>query len=206
MLERFSITISAATIAAVLGKLALLYSTDRTLNKDWLSGDIDQTVLCNVLLALFLIFFRGKMMHDDASFFVKLTTPGNFKEDQSAKFRIRIGLLIGYISWLLWAPAIFFLEDHRRFAWCLIISLLLSTVWLLIDLSTRQTEDPIRAIWVFPNLFYIVFLLLLQYTPWAVAMATAMLLVLIIEWFLTDPFSGHLVSPAAKPNEAEKPG
>lgn len=189
---------------AVLGKLALLYSTDKADDKDWLTGDIDQTVLCNILLALFLIFFRGKMMHDDASFFVDLATPGKFREDKGARRRIRFGLLIGYISWLLWAPAIFLLEDHNRFACSLIVSLLLSTVWLLIDLSTRTTEDPIRAVWVLPNLFYIGFLLLMQYEPWAVAAAAGMLLVLIIEWFLTDPFSGHLVSSAGKSKAAEK--
>lgn len=193
MLERFSITISATTIIAVLGKVALLYRADRDTGKDWFVGDIDQNILCHILLGIFLIFFRGKMMHDDASFFIELAAPGKFKSDRVSKGFIKFGLLLGYLSWLLWAPAIYFLEDRPRFASCLILSLILSTIWLLIDIWTRVKADINRAIWIFPNLFYVTFLVVLQYPPWATAGAAGLLLVVIIDWLVTDPFSGHVI-------------
>lgn len=192
MLERFSISISAATILAVLGKLALLYHADRVVGRDWFVGPIKQTIVCHLLLGIFLIFFRGKMMHDDAAFFGDLAKQDAFKASTSWKLLIKFGLLLGYVSWLLWAPAIYFLEDRHRFASFLIASLLFSTFWLVIDILTRQTLEWRRAFWVIPNVFYIVFLVLLMYPPWASVAAIALLIVLVIDWLVSDPFSAHV--------------
>jgi hypothetical protein len=192
MLERFSISIAAATILATLGKLALLYHADVDAGKDWFVGPVEQPILCHLLLAVFLIFFRGKMMHDDGMFFCDLAKGGIFKSGTSWKLLIKIGLLLGYISWLLWAPAIYFLDDRYRFAGFLIASLSLSTFWLIIDILTRTTLEWRRAFWVIPNTFYIGFLVLLMQPSWASLATVALLIVLVIDWLVSDPFSGHV--------------
>ena len=75
-------------------------------------------------------------MHDDATFFIDLGKQGVFKSGRAWKLLIKLGLLLGYISWLLWAPAIFFLEERGRFSAFLIVSLSLSTRCLIIDILT----------------------------------------------------------------------
>jgi len=160
--------------------------------KDWFVGPVEQPIVCHLLLAVFLIFFRGKMMHDDATFFSDLAKQGTFKSDKSSKLLIKIGLLLGYVSWLLWAPAIYFLEGRNRFAGFLIASLTLSTFWLIIDILTRSALEWRRAFWVIPNAFYIGFLVLLVQPSWASVAAIGLLIVLIIDWLVSDPFSGHV--------------
>ena len=192
MLERFSVTIATATILGVLGKIALLYHVDMEAGKDWFIGPVDQTIISYLLLAVFLVFFRGKMMHDDATFFADLAKAGTFKGDKAWKFVIKVGLLFGYVSWLLWAPAIYFLENPVRFAGFLIASLVLSTFWLVIDILTRTTLEWRRAFWVIPNAFYIGFLILLMQPSLASLAAVALLVVLIFDWLVTDPLSGHV--------------
>jgi hypothetical protein len=194
MLERFSISIAAATIIGVLGKLALLYHTDKEAGKDWFSGPIQQAVFCNLMLAIFLIFFRGKIMHDDATFYSDLSKEGTFKSGRLWRFLIKFGLLLGYISWLLWAPAIYFLDDHTVFSGFLITSLVLSTFWLIIDLLTRTVPEWRRAFWVIPNVFYIGFLVLLLLPAWAPRAAIGLLAVLIFDWLISDPLSGHVAT------------
>jgi len=59
-LERFSITIAAATIVGILGKLASMYELNRRAGLDWLAGPVDQTILTSLSLAIFLLFFRAR--------------------------------------------------------------------------------------------------------------------------------------------------
>ena len=100
MLERFSVSVSAATILAVLGKIALLYNHDLQADSDWFEGPISHEVFCYFLVAFFLIFFRGKMMHDDASFFKEIEDGEKFKAGPKNRFVISLGVFLGYISWL----------------------------------------------------------------------------------------------------------
>lgn len=199
MLERFSISISTATILAVLAKMALLYHLAKAGGNDWLVGPIDQTVAVYFLLSIFLVFFRGKMMHDDATFFRELegdkektTAEKTFKTNKLSKFLIKLGLFIGYSSWILWAPAIFFLEQPDRFVGFLIASLVLSTFWLVIDILTRVTTEWRRAFWVLPNALYILLLVLLLLPTWSVIATIVLLVVLLGDWLISDPLSGHV--------------
>lgn len=195
MLERFSLTVATATIIAVLGKLGFLYAADKQAGKDWLVESIDQSVLCNILLIVFLILFRGKMMHDDATFFNELTTksaPPTFKSTRAWKLLIKVGILLGYFSWVLWVPAIYFLENHFRFSAFLIASLLLSTFWLLIDILTRTEVEFRRVFWITPNIFYIALLALLTQPSNSYLVALGLLSVLLVDWLKSDPFSGHV--------------
>jgi hypothetical protein len=192
MLGRFSISISVATIIGILGKLAFIYHNEREAGKDWFAGPVDQAVLCYLLLAVFLVFFRGKMMHDDATFFADIDKNDIFKSGRGWKLLIKLGLLCGYSSWLLWAPAIFFLEDLGRISGFLIASLLLSTIWLIIDILTRITLEWRRAFWVIPNIFYVGFLALMAQPNWASLSVIGLLVVLVIDWLVSDPLSGHV--------------
>jgi hypothetical protein len=192
VLERFSITVAAATIISVLGKLALLFRTDQETGKDWFKGPVEQVVLCHLLLAVFLVFFRGKMMHDDAAFFTDLSKAGIFKAGTGPKKLIKFGLLLGYVSWLLWAPAIFFLEDRIRFAGFLIASLAVSTVCLAIDLLARVQPDWKRAFWIIPNMFYIGLLVLLMWPSYASIATVGLLVVLVIDWLISDPMTEYV--------------
>ena len=63
MLDRVSVSIALATIVAILAKLALLY---KDAHESWFNGSAGQAVVYLLLIAVFMIFFRGKMMHDDA--------------------------------------------------------------------------------------------------------------------------------------------
>lgn len=191
MLDRFSASVATATILAVLGKVALLYHEDQEQGVDWFDNSNDQTVQGYLLLAVFLMFLRGKMMHDDATFFADLETEGAFKDGKGPKFLIKVGLLLGYISWLLWAPAIYFLEDVPRFAGFLIGSLVLSTAWLLIDIVTRKQPEWRRVFWILPNAAYIA-LLALAYHGFLSFAALGLLVVLLLDWLSTDPMSGHV--------------
>lgn len=192
MLERFSITVAAATILGVIGKIASLYHVDIEAGNDWFVGPVDQTVITYILLAVFLVFFRGKMMHDDATFFADLEKPDTFKSGNGWKYIIKVGLLLGYLSWLLWAPAIYFLDYPVRFSSFLIASLVLSTFCLVIDILTRKALEWRRAFWIIPNVLYIVCLVSLTQSGWASLSAAALLAVLIIDWLVTDPLSGHV--------------
>lgn len=200
VLERFSISISSATILAVLAKAALLHHLDKEAGNDWLVvGQVDQEVVVYLLLTIFLVFFRGKMMHDDATFFSELEGDKNkqeedkvFKHDNLSNFIIKLGLVFGYISWILWAPAIYFLDDPTRFSGFLIGSLTLSSFWLVIDILTRIRLEWRRAFWIIPNAFYIMVLSLMQFTSWSLLSAIGLLVVLLIDWLISDPLSGYI--------------
>ena len=94
MLDRVSVSITLATIIAVIGKLGLLYSAS---HESWFVERIDREVAYFALIGVFLIFFRGKMMHDDSVFFEELKSE-KFKKDAYAKARTKSGLLLGYLS------------------------------------------------------------------------------------------------------------
>lgn len=200
MLERFSVNVATTTILAVLGKLALLYHADKEAGNDWFTEPVQQNVLCLLLVCMFLMFFRGKMMHDDASFFTDLEEDRKkgvvpetlFQTDDAFPLLIKGGIVVGYLSWLLWAPAIYFLEERGRFVGFLIASLCLSTVWLVIDILTRRTRDWRRAFWIVPNAVYIGLLFLLTSRSWPMVAAVGLIIVLIGDWLISDPFSQHI--------------
>lgn len=194
MLERFAVSVATTTILAVLGKLAFLYHDAHDGNGvhvDWFSMPaVPQGVVGTCLVGVFLMFFRGKMMHDDATFFADLARPAAFRNDRRGRAAIKILLPLSYLSWLLWAPAIYFLDTPERFSWCLIASLVLSTACLALDLTARKVREWRRVVWGVPNVLYIVGLLVFAYTNkpnWA---AWGLVVVLLIDWIITDPFSG----------------
>ena len=117
MLERFAISVATTTILAVLAKVALLFHDARNLKTgaDWLSEPVQQSVLRILLIATFLVFFRGKMMHDDATFFADLAKPGTFRSTRTARALLKILLPLSYVSWILSGPAIYFLGQTTTF-------------------------------------------------------------------------------------------
>ncbi|TXI50937.1 MAG: hypothetical protein E6Q50_02980 [Lysobacter sp.] len=198
MLERFAVSIAASTILAILGKLGLLYYSAQGAGRDWLDEAVLQSDLVVLLLALFLIFLRGKMMHDDAAFFGDLAKVGQpvFKRDKVSMRLIRLGLFLGYTSWLLWAPAIYFLERPRRFAAFFVASIVLSTIWLVIDIVTRVKIDWRRAFWVIPNICYALLAALMLVEGWSTIAALGLIAVLVVDWLVSDPTTGHFGAAA----------
>ena len=187
MLDRLSVSTSLATIIAVLAKLAILY---KDANETWYIDNINQKVLYLILISVFLIFFRGKMMHDDSAFFKDIESD-NFKKDPHSKVRIKSGLMIGYISWLFWAPAIYFLQNPPALSGWLLASIGLSTIWLIIDIMTRKSgedkEAKKRPVWVIANILYAVPLILLMTQTFSPAvLATVLVLILLVDWLISD--------------------
>jgi len=195
MLERFAVSIAASTILAVLAKLAVLYYASQSIGHDWVDESLSQLELVYLLLAIFLVFLRGKMMHDDATFFADLAKKDAsrvFKTDRVSTGLLRLGLLLGYMSWLLWAPAIYFLDRLTRFTAFFVASLALSSAWLVIDILTREKVEWRRAFWIIPNLLYAAFAFLLTTQEWRAMAAFALLMVLLVDWLVSDPLVGHL--------------
>lgn len=191
MLDRVSASVSLATIIAVLAKVGILYSAA---HESWFRERIDQEVLYFALIAVFLIFFRGKMMHDDSAFFKDLEAGDKFKDDPHAKARIKSGLMAGYLAWLCWVPAIYFLERPSALGWWLLVSLGFLTAWLLVDIVTRKVpntdpEAKKRPWFLFANIFYAIPLILLgiQAIP-AAASAAILVLILLLDWLFSDTF------------------
>lgn len=192
MLDRVSVSIALTTIMAVLAKVGLLY---REANESWFTDTVDQDVLYVVLIAAFLMFFRGKMMHDDSAFFRDLEGK-RFKEDPHSKARIKSGLMVGYLSWLCWGPVIYFLDRPTPLAWWLLVSLGLSTAWLVVDILTRRapdedTEAKKRPWWVLANVVYAVPLLLMAHAVVPPVAAAALLVVILtVDWLGSDALGG----------------
>ena len=93
---------------------------------------------------------------------------------------------------ILWAPAIYFLDDFFRFAAFFTASLALGSFWLVIDIITRKVPDWRRAFWIIPNVFYVSCAWWLV-VDWASPLAAIVLIiVLAIDWLVTDPFSAHI--------------
>lgn len=117
MLDRLSVSVSLATILAVFAKLVSMFK----FNEDFFKRDTafphDTTVL---IIATFLIFFRGKMMHDDHQYFTDIDS-GLYRDKN--KWFNKFALFLGYNSWLLWAPAIYFLGSWPLFGMCMLASI-----------------------------------------------------------------------------------
>jgi uncharacterized membrane protein SirB2 len=190
VLDRVSVSVTLTTIIAILAKLGLLYSSS---HEAWFDERFDLEVVYFVLVGAFLIFFRGKMMHDDSVFFEELKS-SKFKKDAHAKARTKSGLLLGYLSWFCWAPAIYFLERPSAVGWWLVISLALSTLWLVADIATRTSgDDPElkkRYVFLVANVAYAIPLVLLgtKKGPPAVWVG-ALLVILVIDWLKSDTLS-----------------
>lgn len=191
MLDRLSGSAAFTTIIAVLAKFALLY---RASSESWFTTAVDPSVVNILLVAVFLIFLRGKMMHDDSVFFSDLEH-GKFGERTLDKAAVKTGLLVGYLSWICWAPVIYFMEKPRPMAWWLVATLALSTVWLVLDIVTRKLHDrdyeAKKRLWfVLVNVVYCVILVIMANSVCpAVALSGMLLLVLAVDWLALDPFS-----------------
>ena len=79
MLDRISVTVALNTIIAVLAKMAFLDSKVGFFAIDNFRWH-DTTVL---IVAIFMIFFRGKMMHDDHQYFTDIEK-GRYKNAEGA--------------------------------------------------------------------------------------------------------------------------
>jgi hypothetical protein len=190
MLDRLSVAVSLATIFALLAKLALLY---KGASPPWFEQGISDEAIYLLLISCFMIFFRGKMMHDDSGFFKDLLSQ-KFKDDEHSKFLIKSGIMAGYLSWLCWAPAVYFLETPSITAWCLIVSLAISTVWLVVDIMTRKVSDgdqqaKKRPKWIIINMLYAAPLIgignsiSLEYLQ---LLSALLILILLVDWWMTD--------------------
>jgi hypothetical protein len=202
MLERFAISVATTTILAVLAKVAVLFHDAKNpqTGGDWLSEPVQQTVLRILLIATFLVFFRGKMMHDDATFFADLAKPGTFRSNRTARALLKVLLPLSYVSWILWGPAIYFMDEPRRLSDFMIASLVLSTICLVLDLVARTAREWRRFAWILPNVVYVAGFLLIRDPAAHERLATwgtfLLLLCLVVDWLVTDPFSGHLAQAA----------
>ena len=182
MFDKFSVSISVATILGVLGKLAFMYSNGSLS----IVNDKLLSTITTLLLAIYLIFLRGKMMHDDSFYFIAL-------ENKTRKLKSRIALLLGYISWLFWAPAVFFLENLATVGICMTISFIFSSAWIEMDFDKKEIIPTVT--WLFLNMLYIAFFLtmgilslLSKLQPWVAVIISALLLLLLIyDWVESDP-------------------
>jgi len=195
MFNSISVSISLTTIIAVLTKLAFLLHPESGAalfgNKDnvW----HDTTIL---IIAVFLIFFRGKMMHDDHQYFTDIEK-GRYRN--TGKWVNKFGLFLGYISWILWAPAIYFLGDWSKFGAFMFFSLLISLFWALIDYENIPEDSPRHPdkkqhYWVLANIAYIAPILLFWVSNDADQMfrfgaSIFLLIVLIIDWLVSKPIA-----------------
>lgn len=213
MFNSISVSISLTTIIAVLTKLAFLLHPDAGAalfgNKDnvW----HDTTVL---IIAIFMIFFRGKMMHDDHQYFTDIEK-GRYRK--TGKWVNKFGLFLGYVSWILWAPAIYFLGDWLKFGSFMIASILVSTIWAVIDSfeippgSPRPKNDKqhpwiVQHYWILTNIGYItLFVLILcssdklkMLTLWS---AIILLVILIVDWLVSKPIATIIeIEPQPQPH------
>jgi hypothetical protein len=190
MLDRVSVSVTLATIIAILAKLGLLYSSS---HETWFDERLDLEVAYFALIGVFMVFFRGKMMHDDSVFFDELKSE-KFRKDAHAKARIKSGLLLGYLSWFCWAPAIYFLDRPGVLGWWLLVSLALLTLWLVADIATRTNpDDPElkkRHFFVVMNIVYAVPLMLLAVKKGPAAVwAGVLVVILAIDWIKSDTLS-----------------
>lgn len=188
MLDRLNVSVSVATMVAVFAKLAILFENER---RSWLDGNFSPLALYCLVIALFLVFLRGKMMHDDSAFFADIES-GKFKNDTKAKRLAKVGLILGYISWMLWAPAIYFLEHPKVLAAFMFVAFLLSTIWLGVDELTREKPDSNRAWWIVFNVFYLIGFVAILFGGNALLIAFYLVLVLFIDWINSDPIGHHI--------------
>lgn len=187
--QNISVSITLATVLSVLAKLALLYHDGGQL---WFTDGVDGDSFYVVLLGVFLIFFRGKMMHDDDEFYASIDR-GDFSKEPKKQRILKAGLILGYISWLCWAPVIYFMEVPTTMSRWMLVSLGASTAWLITDILTREknkgaTREALkRWWWVVVNVAYAApFLCLALGLEWAPHMAAALVLLLILDWLFLD--------------------
>lgn len=192
MLDRLNVSVSVATMLAVLAKLAILFEADR---RSWLDGVFSQSALYCFAIAFFLVFFRGKMMHDDSAFFADIES-GKFKDDPAARRLAKIGLVLGYLSWMLWAPAIYFLEYPKVVAAFMLAAFFLSTIWLAVDILTRSNLDSRRVWWIVSNLLYLAGFGAILVGVNALLISVLLVLLLFIDWVASDPIGHHIARRA----------
>ncbi len=197
MYDRISVSVALATIITVMAKLGFEYTST---GSTWFTEDVDARALYLLLAGLFAIFFRGKMMHDDNAFFGDLEKGEAFKTDSGAIRRIKLGLVAGYFSWLCWGPAIFFLNAPKTFGKWMVLSLICSTIWLLLDISTRTdanigtADGKKRPWWVAVNLVYMAGHLCFIVSDESPALVAAFLLfVLVLDWLFMDSLITEIV-------------
>lgn len=189
MLDRLSVSLAIATIVAVLAKITYLYEQS---GRSWFVHDVNQETLYYILIGIFLVFLRGKMMHDDSGYFQDIDA-GKFETDWGSIAVLKIGLLSGYLSWLLWAPGIYTLDEPEKSSVFFGTSLLISTAWLVSDIVTRKGLDKRRAWWVVLNLIYIAGFVVIFWGGVPPSLPAAiMVFFLFVDWVTNDPFASHI--------------
>lgn len=193
MFDRISVSVSLSTILAVMARLVFLLKFKPGFFASNTFFPQDVTIL---IVAVFMIFFRGKMMHDDHQYFTDIER-GRYSGTN--KWVNKFGLFLGYVSWLLWAPAIYFLGNWSVFGIFMFFSLLVSLLWALLDYENIPAESPRHTdqkqhIWVLANLAYIAPMLVFWFSDDTQQMfrflaSIFLVLVLIIDWLISKPIA-----------------
>jgi hypothetical protein len=208
MFDRISVTITIGTLLAILGKLvqvvqnappksdpnAFIHALYNLHNQKIFRAD-----LALVLVLIFLFFFRGKMMHDDHQYFVDIEK-GRYRGAPSSVNHF--GLLLGYLSWLAWGPALYYFPHWKIFSTCMIVSLSLSTIWAAIDQGQIPPDSPRFATkkqygWIAFNVTYIGLFAVLGFLPAGndldrLFAAIILLCVLIVDWWFSAPIASNI--------------
>ena len=187
--QNISVSITMATVLSVLAKIAVLHHED---GQSWFINGNNADALFIILIGVFMIFFRGKMMHDDDAFFVAVDR-GEFQSTPQAKRILKIGLILGYIAWLCWAPAIYFMEKPQVLSLWMLLAMSASTGWLITDIITRKPrkggthEAEKRWWWVALNVAYAApFICMLIDVEKAPHMSVVLVILLILDWIFLD--------------------
>jgi hypothetical protein len=206
MFDRISVTVALASIVAVLAKFVELIKTHST-SKDehaFLHSLIEfdnvpifRSDSTMVAVLIFLMFMRGKMMHDDHQYFLDIEK-GRYR-DVKNRMANRFGLFFGYLSWLAWAPAIFYFPSWNIFGGCMVAAFMFSTIWSAIDLGIIPESSPRfnrkkQYGWIIFNILYIFLFAAIGFCPAYGGMlrlicAVTLLVVLLIDWLFSDPIA-----------------
>jgi hypothetical protein len=203
MLDRISVSVSLATILAVLGKLAFLFDSK---NGSGLFAN-DNTFwhdITIILVAVFMILFRAKMMHDDHQYFKDIEMGRYSGANQGLN---KFAIFLGYVSWLLWGPAICFLDKWPVFGIFMATSMSVSLIWAAIDSEQIPPSSPrykrkegkpdswiVQHSWVMFNFGYIIAFLFFtsnhEHEMFKFWSAVGLLVIFIADWFISDPIAG----------------
>jgi hypothetical protein len=205
MLDRISVTVALGSILAVLAKFVELIKTHSTTKDEhaFLHSLIEfddvpifRSDSTMVAVLIFLIFLRGKMMHDDHQYFVDIEKGRYHDANRVAN---RFGLFLGYLSWLAWGPAIFYFPNWNVFGGCMMAAIMLSTIWCAIDLGNIPKTSPRfqhkkQYGWIICNILYIVLFAAVGFCPAYGGMlrlicAIMLLIVLFIDWLFSAPIA-----------------
>jgi len=150
--------IVAALIKGIVDGLEAYTDTDSALSYFYTHLDL-------TIIAVFILFFRVKMMIDDHHHFGE--------ENQSSNGYRWAGFFLAFVVWVFMALSGYFIHNTIRSAELLSVSLILSIGWITIHLKEISTKTPIttdviisaiRQKWLLLNVAYIV--CLVSYMGW----------------------------------------